>query len=71
VRCIAVINQKGGVGKTTSTVNIGAALAGRGNKVLLLDIDPQANLTLHLDRHPEGDGATMPISSSTERTSPR
>jgi len=59
VRCIAVINQKGGVGKTTSTVNIGAALAGRGNKVLLLDIDPQANLTLHLDCRPEGDGATM------------
>lgn len=59
MRCIAVINQKGGVGKTTSTVNIGAALAGRGNKVLLLDIDPQANLTLHLDCRPEGDGATM------------
>jgi chromosome partitioning protein len=59
VRCIAVINQKGGVGKTTSTVNIGAALAARGNKVLLLDIDPQANLTLHLDRRPEGDGGTM------------
>ncbi|WP_262250285.1 ParA family protein [Parapedobacter soli] len=42
---ISVINHKGGTGKTTSTLNIGAGLAHRGKKVLLIDIDPQANLT--------------------------
>jgi chromosome partitioning protein len=45
---IAVVNQKGGVGKTTTTVNLGAALALRGNTVLLVDMDPQAHATLGL-----------------------
>lgn len=44
----AVSNHKGGVGKTTSTVNIGAALANKDNKVLLVDLDPQSNLTQSL-----------------------
>ena len=48
MKTIAIINQKGGVGKTTSTVNIGAALAKRGFRTLLVDFDPQGNLTTHL-----------------------
>jgi len=45
-RIIAVANQKGGVAKTTSTLALGAALADRGQRVLLVDLDPQASLTL-------------------------
>ena len=53
MRKIAVLNQKGGVGKTTTVVNTAAALAGMGLKVVVIDLDPQAHLTIHLGLEPQ------------------
>ena len=58
-RVIAMLNQKGGVGKTTSAVNLAAALASRGQRTCLIDLDPQAHMSLHVGLDPDEVGCTV------------
>ena len=68
MRKIAVMNQKGGVGKTTTSVNLAAGLAHEGRRVCLVDLDPQAHTSLHLGLEVVGETPTIYHAFAGEKT---
>jgi chromosome partitioning protein len=68
MRKIAVMNQKGGVGKTTTSVNLAAGLALEGRRVCLIDLDPQAHTSLHLGLELVGESPTIYHAFAGEKT---
>jgi chromosome partitioning protein len=75
MRKIAIVNQKGGSGKTTTTVNLAAALAESGNRVLVIDLDPQASASMWYGFKEKGKGLydvmteDLPLEKAIEKTS--